>query len=153
MAPRSQRLDPIIQIKQRQQDEVAQQVAAREASHVEQKARLEALQRYAAEYSSTPEQGATLNPALLANRVAFQSKLQQAVAQQMQIVDRSREATEVERARLMLASRETHVLQKLAASYRTEESRVADKRTQKELDDLAGRRRAPALGAAEGESR
>ncbi|WP_133501820.1 flagellar export protein FliJ [Cognatilysobacter terrigena] len=146
MAPRSQRLDPIIQIKQRQQDEVAQQVAAREAAHAEQKARLDALQRYAAEYSATPEQGAMLNPALLANRVAFQSKLQQAVAQQMQIVDRSREATEVERARLMLASRETHVLEKLAASYRAEESRVADKRSQKELDDLAGRRRVPALG-------
>ena len=64
MAPRSQRLDPILKIKQRQQDEVAQQVAAREAAHAEQKARLDALQRYAAEYSATPEQGAMLNPAL-----------------------------------------------------------------------------------------
>lgn len=149
MAPRSQRLDPILKIKQRQQDEVAQQVAAREAAHAEQQARLEALQRYAAEYSQ-PVTGATLNPALLANRVAFQSKLQQAVQQQVQIVDRTRQATDVERARLMLASRETHVLEKLAASYRAEESRVADRRTQKELDDLAGRRRAAPLGA-EGE--
>lgn len=146
MAPRSQRLQPILQIKQRQQDEVAQQVAAREAAHAEQQARLEALQRYAAEYAQ-PMQGATINPALLANRIAFQDKLHQAVAQQAQIVDRTKQATEVERARLMLASRETHVLEKLAASYRAEESRVADKRVQKELDDLAGRRRAPALGA------
>ncbi|MGY3265604.1 MULTISPECIES: flagellar export protein FliJ [unclassified Lysobacter] len=149
MAPRSQRLDPILQIKQRQQDEVAQQVAAREAAHAEQKARLEALQRYSAEYSSTPEQGATFNPALLANRVAFQAKLQQAVTQQLQAVERSREATEVERARLMLASRETHVLQKLAASYRSEETRVADQRSQKELDDLASRRVRAALGTEE----
>ncbi|GAB6197067.1 flagellar export protein FliJ [Lysobacter xanthus] len=147
MAPRSQRLDPILQIKQRQQDEVAQQVAAREAAQAEQQARLEALQRYAAEYSATPAQGATINPALLANRVAFQAKLQQAVHQQVQIVDRTKQATEVERAKLMLASRETHVLQKLAASYRTEETRVADRRSQKELDDLAGRRVRPALGA------
>lgn len=148
MAPRSQRLDPILKIKQRQQDEVAQQVAAREAAQAEQQARLEALQRYAAEYSQ-PIQGATINPALLANRLAFQDKLHQAVAQQAQIVDRTRQATEVERARLMLASRETHVLEKLAASYRAEEARVADRRVQKELDDLGGRRRAPALGADE----
>ena len=146
MAPRSQRLDPILRIKQRQQDEVAQQVAAREAAHAEQQQRLEALQRYAAEYAA-PVTGATLNPALLANRVAFQSKLQQAVQQQVQVVDRSKQATDVERARLMLASRETHVLEKLAASYRSEEARVADRRTQKELDDLAGRRRAAPLGA------
>jgi flagellar FliJ protein len=152
MAPRSQRLDPILQIKQRQQDEVAQQVAAREAAQAEQQARLDALQRYAAEYTHEPMQGATINPALLANRVAFQSKLQQAVQQQAQVVSRTREATEVERAKLMLASRETHVLEKLAASYRAEESRVADKRTQKELDDIAGRRVRVALGA-EGEAR
>lgn len=149
MAPRSQRLDPILRIKQRQQDEVAQQVAAREAAHAEQQARLDALQRYAAEYSQQPLQGGTINPALLANRMAFQQKLQQAVQQQAQIVDRTRQATEVERARLMLASRETHVMQKLAASYRAEETRVADRRVQKEMDDLAGRRRAPALGADE----
>ena len=151
MAPRSQRLDPILKIKQRQQDDVAQQVAAREAAHAEQQARLEALQRYAAEYSQ-PLQGATINPALLANRLAFQEKLQQAVQQQSQIVDRTREATEVERARLMLASRETHVLEKLAASYRAEETRVADQRSQKELDDLAGRRVRAALGS-EGDGR
>ena len=151
MAPRSQRLDPILKIKQRQQDDVAHQVAAREAAHAEQQARLDALQRYAAEYSQ-PLQGATINPALLANRLAFQEKLQQAVRQQSQVVDRTREATEVERARLMLASRETHVLEKLAASYRAEETRVADQRTQKELDDLAGRRVRAALGS-EGEGR
>ncbi|GAB2525031.1 flagellar export protein FliJ [Lysobacter humi (ex Lee et al. 2017)] len=146
MPPRSQRLDPILRIKQRHQDEVAQQVAAREAAHAEQEARLDALRRYAAEYSQQPLQGGITNPALLANRIAFQAKLQEAVTQQSRIVDNTRQATEVERARLMLASREKHVLEKLAASYRAEEARVADVRTQKELDDLAGRRRAPAPG-------
>jgi flagellar FliJ protein len=140
MVPRSQRLDPLLRIKQRHQDEVAQQVAARDAALVEQQQRLEALQRYAAEYTQAPAQGATINPALLANRLAFQEKLAQAVTQQTQIVDRTREATEVERARLMIASREKHVLEKLAASYRADETRVADSRAQKELDDLAGRR-------------
>lgn len=140
MVPRSQRLDPLLKVKQRHQDEVAQQVAARDAALAEQQARLEALQRYATEYQLQPLQGGVINPALLANRLAFQEKLQQAVQQQSQIVDRTREATEVERARLMLASREKHVLEKLAASYRADEARLADARVQKELDDIGGRR-------------
>lgn len=149
MPPRSQRLDPILRIKQRHQDEVAQQVAARDAALAEQEARLAALQRYASEYQLQPIQGGVINPALLANRIAFQDKLQQAVEQQSRIVDRSREATEVERARLMIASREKHVLEKLKASYRADEARAADVRVQKELDDLGGRRvRAAATGDA-----
>lgn len=146
MPPRSQRLDPILRIKQRHQDEVAQQVAARDAALAEQQARLEALRRYASEYQLQPLQGGVINPALLANRLAFQEKLHEAVEQQSRIVDRTREATEVERARLMIASREKHVLEKLAASYRADEARAADVRVQKELDDLGGRKRAAALG-------
>lgn len=146
MPPRSQRLDPILQIKQRHQDEVAQQVAARDAALAEQEARLSALQRYASEYQLQPVQGGVINPALLANRIAFQDKLHQAVEQQSRIVDRSREATEVERARLMIASREKHVLEKLKASYRADEARAADVRVQKELDDLGGRRVRAATG-------
>lgn len=149
MAPRSQRLDPLLKVKQRHQDEVAQQVAARDAALVEQQQRLEALQRYASEYHLQPLQGGVINPALLANRIAFQDKLQQAVQQQSQIVDRTREATEVERARLMLASREKHVLEKLAASYRADEAKVADARVQKELDDIGGRRARAAVTAGE----
>lgn len=141
MPPRSQRLDPILRIKQRHQDEVAQQVAAREAALAEQEQRLAALQRYATEYQQQPLQGGVINPALLANRLAFQEKLQLAVHQQAQVVDRARQSSEVERARLMIASREKHVLEKLAASYRADEARVADARVQKELDDLGSRRR------------
>lgn len=140
MSPRSQRLDPLLRIKQRHQDDVAQQVAARDAALAEQEARLAALQRYASEYQLQPVQGGVINPALLANRIAFQDKLHQAVEQQSRIVDRTREATEVERARLMIASREKHVLEKLKASYRADEVRAADVRVQKELDDLGGRR-------------
>ena len=50
----------------------------------------------------------------------------------------------------MIASRETKVLEKLAASYRTEESRAAEQRTQRELDDLGARRsRTQAAGTGE----
>lgn len=140
MAPRSQRLEPILQLKQRQQDDVARQVAERDRVLAEQQERLEALQRYADEYSAPPVAATTINPALLANRMAFRAKLEQAVEHQSRIVDSNRERCDVERARLLLASREKHVMEKLAASYRAAEERVADQKTQRELDDLGARR-------------
>lgn len=135
---RSQRLDPLLRVKQQRQDDVAREVAERDRAVAEQEERLEALRRYAAEYSAP---AATLtNPALLANRLAFRERLDAAVAQQVRVVDNTRQHADVERARLMLASRETHVLEKLSASYRAEESRVAEQRVQRELDDLGARR-------------
>jgi flagellar FliJ protein len=136
---RSQRLDPLMRIARERQDEAARGLAERDRALAEQKLRLEALQRYAAEYAAPPEQATTIAPALLANRLAFRAKLDAAVAQQARIVDDSHQRTEVERARLLLASRDAKVLDQLAASYRAEETRAAEQRVQRELDDLGAR--------------
>ena len=137
---RSQRLDPLLRIRQQRQDEAARQVAERDRALAEQQQRLELLRRYADEYAAPPPASATIAPALLANRLAFREKLEAAVTQQSGIVDRTRESCEVERARLMLASRDTKVLEQLAASYRADENRSAEQRSQRELDDLGARR-------------
>ncbi|MGH8084413.1 MAG: flagellar export protein FliJ [Lysobacter sp.] len=135
---RSQRLDPLLRVKQQQQDEVAREVAQRDRAVAEQEQRLDALRRYAAEYASP---GANItNPALLANRLAFRERLDAAVNQQSRAVEDSRQHRDVERTRLLLASRETHVLEKLSASYRSEESRASEQRVQRELDDIGARR-------------
>lgn len=139
---RSQRLQPLLKVKQQHQDDAARQLAAQEQALAEQQARLDALRQYAEEYALAGN-GRVTNPALLANRLAFRARLDQAIAQQSRVVDASRERSGVERARLMLASRETHVLEKLSASYHADEVRAQEQRTQRELDDLGARR--PAL--------
>ena len=145
---RSQRLDPLLRVVQQRQDDAARQLAARDKAQNEQEQRLDALRRYADEYAITPA-GAdgTIAPALLANRLAFRAKLDAAVTQQTKVVDQGRQQTEIERTRLMLASRDTKVLEKLAASYRAEEAKADDQRAQRELDDLGARR------AREGQAR
>lgn len=135
---RSQRLNPLLRVKQQRQDDVAREVAERALALAEQEQRLDALRRYAAEYSA-PIASIT-NPALLANRLAFRERLDAAVSQQSRVVDDSRQHCDVERTRLLLASRETHVLEKLSASYRSEESRASEQRVQRELDDICARR-------------
>lgn len=136
---RSQRLDPLIKVTQQRQDEAARTVAEREKAVREQQERLEALRRYAEEYAASPA-NATISPALLVNRIAFRERLNAAVVQQAGIVDRSRQLSDVERARLMLASRQTLVLEKLADSYRAQEAQVEQAKAQRELDEIGSRR-------------
>jgi len=146
---RSQRLDPLLKIMQQRQDAAARDVADRDRALGEQEQRLEALRRYAEEYAAAPAES-SISPALLVNRLAFRERLNAAVVQQAGIVDQSRQITDVERARLMLASRETKVLEQLADSYRAQESKVAEQRVQREMDELGGRRaRVAALAADE----
>ncbi|MFD0738987.1 flagellar export protein FliJ [Lysobacter koreensis] len=148
---RSQRLDPLLKVVQQRQDAAAREVAERERVLAEQQERLEALRRYAEEYAAAPS-SATVSPALLVNRLAFRERLNAAVVQQAGIVDHNRQLSDVERTRLLLASRETKVLEQLADSYRAQESRVAEQRVQRELDDLGGRRaRAAAVAADDAE--
>lgn len=145
---RSQRLDPLLRVTQQRQDAVAKQLAERDKALNEQQQRLDLLKQYADSYSPAPA-GSTLAPAMLANHVAFRAKLDVALQQQAQAVDVSRQNREIERARLLLASRDNKVLEQLAASYRSEEQRVASQREQRELDDLGGRRVRAAREAGE----
>lgn len=136
---RSQRLDPLLKVKQRSQDDVARTVAERDRAVTEQQARLDALRRYALEYA-VPGSSNLTSPALLANRLAFRERLDTAIAQQSRVVSDTRQQSDVDRTRLLLASRETHVLEKLSASYRADESREDEKRSQREMDDVGARR-------------
>jgi flagellar FliJ protein len=148
---RSQRLDPLIKVTQQRQDDAARTVAEREQVVRDQQERLDALRRYADEYAASPAT-ATISPALLVNRIAFRERLNAAVVQQAGIVDQSRRVSDVERARLMLASRETMVLEKLADSYRAQEAQVEQAKAQRELDEIGSRRtNANALAVSEGE--
>ena len=149
----SRRIDPLLRRAQEHEDAVARELAERQRAHELQESRLEELRRYADEYASS--QLAATSPAQLANRRAFLDRLESAVQQQSLTVDSSRERLETERTRLLLASRDKQVLEQLAASYRAQERKVDERRSQREMDDLGARRvrAAQQAGEAEGESR
>ena len=145
----SRRIDPLLNRAQDNEDAVARVLADRQRALQQNESRLDELRRYAAEYGQS--QLAATSPAQLANRRAFLDRLQSAVEQQSRTVDNSRETVEVERGRLLLASRDKQVLEQLAASYRAQERQVDERRSQRELDDLGARRvRIAQLAAADG---
>lgn len=146
----SRRIDPLLRRAQEHEDEVARDLAERQRTLDTHVSRLEELRSYAEEYAGS--QMAATSPAQLSNRRAFLDRLDSAVQQQMRTVDQNRARVDAERARLLLASREKQVLEQLAASYRTQERKVVERRDQREMDDL-GARRARLAGTGEtGES-
>lgn len=146
----SRRLDPLLRRAQDHEDEVARTLAERQQALDMHLSRLEELRRYAEEYAGA--QMAATSPSQLMNRRAFLDRLDSAVQQQSQTVDRNRERVDAERARLLLASRDKQVLEQLAASYRAQEKQVEDRRDQREMDDLGARRVRQAQHAAEDEA-
>ncbi|MDC7807312.1 flagellar export protein FliJ [Luteimonas sp BLCC-B24] len=142
----SRRIDPLLNRAQETEDAAARVLAERQSVLAQHEAQLVELRRYAEEYGNS--QMSATSPAQLANRRAFLDRLQSAVEQQTRAVDNSRQTVEIERGRLLLASRDKQVLEQLAASYRAQERQVDERRSQRELDDLRARRvRRDALAA------
>ncbi|WDS36833.1 flagellar export protein FliJ [Pseudoxanthomonas sp.] len=146
----SKRIDPLLQRAQQHEDEAARTLAERQRALTTHESRLEELRQYAEEYANS--QMAATSLAQLANRRAFLDRLDSAVQQQSQTVDRNRENVEMERSRLLLASRDKQVLEQLAASYRAQERKVDDRRIQREMDDLGARGARLAKAAAESDN-
>lgn len=147
----SRRMDPLLSRAQDLEDAAARELARHQQVLAQHESRLAELRRYADEYAGS--QMAATSPAQLANRRAFVDRLQQAVEQQSLAVADNRRTVEVERSRLLLASRDKQVLEKLAASYRAQERQVDERRQQREMDDLGARRsRLAAIATGENES-
>ena len=109
----SRRIDPLLRRAQEHEDSVARDLAERQRTLAQHESRLEELRQYAEDYANS--QMAATSPAQLANRRAFLERIDQALKQQLQNVDRSRASVDIERDRLLLASRDKQVLEQLAA--------------------------------------
>lgn len=137
---RSKRMQPILDLAERRQDEAARTVAVRAGELEQQQQRLQALRQYVDEYARAPVSTTTaVHPSLLANRQAFRERLDAAVTEQAGIVEYAHETCERVRQVLIDASRSKLVMEKLTATYVSQEQRAADRREQSVLDDLGAR--------------
>ncbi len=135
----SKRLDPLIRRAESREDALAKELAKRVQAHQQQAQRLGDLERFRGEYEAPPVPGTAVSASQLLNRAAFLAKIDDAVVTQQKHIATSEEALAIERTRLLLASRDKLVLEKLAASYRHVERQAEERRDQSVLDDLGAR--------------
>ncbi|MCZ8062212.1 flagellar export protein FliJ [Silanimonas sp.] len=135
----SKRLDPLIRRAESREDALAKELAKRVQAHQQQAQRLGDLERFRGEYEAPPVPGTAVSASQLLNRAAFLAKIDDAVVTQQKHIATSEESLAIERTRLLLASRDKLVLEKLAASYRSVELKAEERRDQSVLDDLGAR--------------
>lgn len=131
------RIDPLIARAEEREKSAEKSYAESTRALKAQEDRLGELKRYADEYARVG--AGPLTPALLQNRRAFVDRLEGAVGQQNKVLEQAKQTMQLERARLVVASRDTAVLEKLADSYRARERQKDNQRVQKEMDDFAVR--------------
>jgi len=131
----SNRLRPLHGVARAREDDAVQRYVARQKHLRLHEGKLAQLEAYLGEYTrAVPHAQAS---AQLTLRREFIDRLRSVIRMEASIVAEARAACEAERASWLLAHRSTQVLDKLAEACRAQEARVADRRAQKETDELA----------------
>ena len=136
---RSERLDPVRKVAGMDEQDASRELAHSQQVLAEQEGRLEQLRNYRDEYRRMLSGGGgqAVDPRRLRDQRAFLARLDEVIDQQEQVVQKSLEQYEQQRSGWVEARSRVNALGQAADRYRRDEQRQADRREQREQDDLA----------------
>lgn len=135
---KSERMQVLVEIAQRKEDEVAKAMAVDRARLNHDQQKLQELKDYAEQYEQQRNL-LGLSPYLTTNYQHFVNRLQQAVQQQEQQVKRSEQQVGMAMKRWQNARAKTKGMDWLKEKSINEENVLADKQEQKQIDEFANR--------------
>ncbi|WP_111497727.1 flagellar export protein FliJ [Marinobacter bohaiensis] len=141
MKPKSQRLEVVLALEQRREDEALEAMNRAREQWRQQEHQLGELKRYQADYREQMRQGqqGTVSVARLQGWQAFIGQLDQAIQGQEQQARRSAEVFEQAREQWRQAYERKKGMAKHIDACRAEEQRARDLREQKQADEAANR--------------
>jgi flagellar FliJ protein len=141
---RSERLDVVQQVANRNEREHAERVAAAQRHLQEMEDKHAALVKYRGEYEAgfQARSRAGFDAIGVRDFQAFLARLGEALAAQAEVVTQARAALDGVRAQWREAAQRVHVVDSLAERWQTEETRAADRREQNTTDELSSQRAA-----------
>jgi len=139
---RSQRMQPVIELARRREQEALAQCGQAQRRIDEALGKLSQLQDYAGDYRrrGAPADSAALDLVRLQSSRHFLERLHDAIRQQQAEVERLHRLAAQQRQAWVAAKRYRDSLDDLAARYRQEERQAQDKAAQHSADDLASQR-------------
>ncbi len=140
MMKRSQRMQPVIELARRKEQEVLRRCGQAQQRIDEALGKLSQLQDYAAEYRQRGSGAVVLDLVQLQSSRHFLERLGHAMTQQQAEVERLHRAAAVLRQEWVQARRYRESLDDLAARYRQEEQVAQERAAQHQADDLSGQR-------------
>ncbi|TPE54699.1 flagellar export protein FliJ [Maribrevibacterium harenarium] len=135
---KSQRMSLLVDVWQRREDDVAKQLAQDQQRLEADQRKLQELMDYASQYEQERNL-LGLSPYLATNYQHFVDRVQQAITQQRQQIQRSEQQVNMTRRRWQQARAKTKGMDWLKDKSEREEQAVVDKQEQKQLDEHAGR--------------
>lgn len=135
---KSQRMQVLVDLSQRKEEEVAKALAKDQARLQHDQQKLQELVDYAAQYDEQRNL-LGLSPYLTTNYQHFVTRLQQAIKQQEQQVKRSQQQVNMALKRWQDARAKTKGMDWLKEKSIHEEVAFADKQEQKQIDELSNR--------------
>lgn len=142
MSP-AKKLTPVRRLREHQEQQCAQALAAAQQSQQEREKKLCELRDYLSEYENRARDN--VNPLLLANHHAFISRLRHAIGSQARVVESARFETQSARAHWLHAKRDRAIVDELVSAHNQAAARRALAQTQEAMDECAqrGHRRSP----------
>ncbi|MBJ7549241.1 flagellar export protein FliJ [Marinomonas ostreistagni] len=135
---KSERMQVLVNLSQRKEDEVAKALAKDQARLQHDQLKLQELKDYAAQYDQERNL-LGLSPYLTTNYQHFVNRLQQAIQQQEQQVKRSQQQVSMAMKRWQNARAKTKGMDWLKDKSINEELNFENKQEQKQIDEFANR--------------
>ncbi|WP_067099760.1 flagellar export protein FliJ [Marinomonas atlantica] len=135
---KSERMQVLVDISKRKEDDVAKVVAKEQARLQHDQQKLQELKEYAEQYEQQRNL-LGLSPYLTTNYQHFVTRLHQAVKQQEQQVRRTEQQVNMAMKRWQDARAKTKGMDWLKGKSVSEENALADKQEQKQIDEFANR--------------
>jgi len=136
---RADRLEPVQRIVDDTERRLAEHFAASERLVVNCEAKLAELERYHTDYVQGFAQraGGGIGAASLRDYQAFLARLQEAIRQQTEIVERAKSDRDLQRQRWQQAAQRAKALGNVVERWQAEERNINDRREQRESDERA----------------
>ncbi|MBK1674865.1 flagellar export protein FliJ [Ectothiorhodospira shaposhnikovii] len=136
-------MEPVLQVADNRQQRAAQGLGQSQMNLNECMARLEELSSYRDEYSQrfNSQSQVGMTGVSVRDYRLFLHRLNEAIEQQLRLVEAARQEVEMSRGRWVEARGKTEALNRVVQQFQQEERLVEDRREQAEQDDRNGRSR------------
>lgn len=133
---RSQRIQKLVELSQKKEDNVARLLARQQAKVEQEKQKLQQLEEYASQYESERNL-LGLSPYLVTNYQHFVSRLEQAVQQQKGAISQSEHQANQAQQQWLIARAKTKSMDLVKGKHAEQERILEDKLEQKQIDEFA----------------
>lgn len=140
MPSRADRLQPVVDLAAEKAEEATRTLATQQRALADAEHQLAELRRYRNEYAEMPN---GIGVSALLNRQQFLQKIDMAIVQQLNEVQRRQRALERARQEWTEARGRAKALDSVTSKYREQERKTQDRREQEQADERSQHRRSP----------